>query len=491
VTVRARLILTFALVGVLLLVPTFFAALGLRDLRDLAVEGRSRHAEATLALGRLGGGLADLDAAVRTYVGLGENREPVFRTLDTLHAELSRIEAAGYTEAVPLLRTAIDSVGAEVAVIDSLVQQRQLLPATEMVENGFGGALSQVRERLVDLAAGIDRRAQLEFERARGIGADTLRTTLVAVLVTLALALLLGAWTTRALTNPLRQLRTALARVTEGDFDAPHDLPYERHDEIGELSVSFGIMSKRLAELDRLRAEFLGVASHELKTPINVIRGYTELIEEELAGELTPHQREIMQRIEEQTRVLTRQVSRLMDISRLESGSYTVEAESVLLSDLILGLERTFEILAMEKDVTLSTEIDPGAPEWLEVDVDLIRNEVLANLVSNALKFTPEGGIVHVRAWGEGDSAVIEVADTGPGIPREHRAHVFEKYYQVERSHSLVGSGLGLAIAKEMVEVHGGTLALVDDDAPGATFRVTLPVRSLHSRPQAKGARSA
>jgi signal transduction histidine kinase len=262
--------------------------------------------------------------------------------------------------------------------------------------------------------------------------------------------------------------------VTEGHFDEPEDLPYSRPDEIGELSKSFGIMSRRLAELDRLRAEFLGVASHELKTPINVIRGYTELIEEELAGELTPHQREIMQRIEEQTRVLTRQVSRLMDISRLETGSFMVEPESVLLSDLILGVQRTFEVVAIEKGIRFTTKLEPDAPERVVVDVDLIRDEVINNLVSNALKFTPTGGQVTVRAYGDDDTVIIDVSDTGPGIPPEHRSHVFEKYYQVERSRSM-GSGLGLAIAKELVEVHGGTIRLVESKQ-GATFRVTLPV---------------
>jgi signal transduction histidine kinase len=183
-----------------------------------------------------------------------------------------------------------------------------------------------------------------------------------------------------------------------------------------------------------------------------------------------------MQRIGEQTRVLTRQVSRLMDISRLETGSYLIELERVALRDLIMGVERAFEIVALEKGVTLLAEVDPDAPQELVVDIDLIRDEVLSNLVSNALKFTPEGGHVWVRARGEEGGIVIEVTDTGPGIPPEHRPHIFEKYYQVERSRSL-GSGLGLAIAKEMVEAHGGRIELVDREGPGTTFEVHLPVR--------------
>jgi signal transduction histidine kinase len=362
-----------------------------------------------------------------------------------------------------------------VSAIDGLMREGQLERATDRVD-AFEDATAAVRSRLQDVTTGVDLRAQADFERARNIGADTLRTTLTAVAVTIALALLLSAWTTRALTRPLRQLRNALARVTEGELDAPPDLPYGRDDEIGEVAVSFGIMARRLAELDRLRAEFLGVASHELKTPINVIRGYTELIEEELAGELTPHQREIMGRIGEQTQILARQVSRLMDISRLETGSFQLEPEEVRLADLLLGVERAFEIVAREKGVALRTEIAPDTPERLVVDMDLIRDEVLANLVSNALRFTPAGGEVSVRARGAEPGVMIEVADTGCGIPEEHRTQIFEKYYQVEPSRETGSAGLGLAIAREMVEVHGGSIHLAEEVTVGATFRVLLPL---------------
>ena len=485
-TVRTRLVLTFILIGVLLVVPALFAARGLTSLRDLAVENRSRHAEAAVAVGHVEAGLAELDQAVRAYVATGaaQLREAPYRTLRSLEFEVSRIESAGYLEAAPPLRQALGVLRAEVETIDILLAAGALTGATERVES-FEIATTETRDRLAELATGVDLRAQADFEQARSIGVATLRTTILVLAAAVALSILLSAWTTRALTHPLRQLRRALARVTEGDFEAPPDLPYERHDEIGDLAVSFGTMSRRLAELDRLKAEFLGVASHELKTPINVIRGYTELIEEEVAGDLTEHQREIMQRIGEQTQLLTRQVSRLMDISRLETGSYLVEPEGVLLSDLIMGVERSFEIVAREKGLTFSTSIAEDAPKRLIVDVDLIRDEVLGNLVSNALKFTPAGGTVSLNARGDEDGVMIEVSDTGPGIEGVHRGHIFEKYYQVERSRA-VGAGLGLAIAREMAIAHGGDLELVDADGPGATFRVYLPVDGSRIRREVK-----
>jgi signal transduction histidine kinase len=423
-------------------------------------------------------GLAELDLAVLGYVGSRDQarRQDSFLTLQQLESEVARIDEAGYAETTPPLREALRTVDGEVQSLDSLMLKGEVEVATDQVLNEFVRSVDTTKLRIQQIADGINTRAEADFQHAREIGAGALRTTLISVLVTIVLAMVLSAWTTQALTSPLRKLRTALASVTAGKFEVPTDLPYERRDEIGQLSVSFGIMSRRLAELDRLRAEFLAVASHELKTPINVIRGYTELIEEELAGEITPHQREIMQRIGEQTRVLTRQVSRLMDISRLETGSYLIEHERVALRDLIMGVERAFEIVALERGITLTAEVSADAPEEVVVDVDLIRDEVLSNLVSNALKFTPEGGQGWVRARGEDGGVVIEVTDTGPGIAAEHRPHIFEKYYQVERSRSL-GAGLGLAIAKEMVEAHGGRIVLVDRDGPGTSFEVHLPAQ--------------
>ena len=475
-TVKNRLILTFVLVGGLLILPALFAAQRLSELRDLAVEERGSHATAALALGRIEAGLVELDQAVRSYLATSELawRDRVRDALAGLDGEVVGIREAGYMEAVVPLATAMDSLRTVVERMGGLVASDELAAATNLL-SAFDATVPRVRGRLEEMADVVDRRASADFERARAISASARRNTVLAVLVALVLAVLLSWWTTSALTSPLLRVRTAMARVADGSFEAPSGLPYERDDEIGDLAASFRTMTQRLAELDRIKAEFMGVASHELKTPINVIRGYTELIEEELVGDLTDNQREILDRIAEQTRVLTRQVSRLMDISRLETGSYAVEVEPVLLGDLILGVQRAYEILAAEKGVELTLEVADDAPERLVIDVDLIRDEVLGNLVRNAIKFTPEGGKVEVRAWGEGDGVTIEVSDTGPGIPESHRAHIFDKYYQVERSRSM-GSGLGLAIAREMVEAHGGTIELVDGDESGATFRIHLPV---------------
>jgi two-component system OmpR family sensor kinase len=149
--------------------------------------------------------------------------------------------------------------------------------------------------------------------------------------------------------------------------------------------------------------------------------------------------------------------------------------ETVHMEDLVTGLARAFERMAAEKGVRLETRVDASAPTRLVLDMDLIRNEALGNLVANAIKFVPEGGLVRLDVSGEGDAVVFRITDDGPGVPTEHRPHVFEKYFQVERSRAM-GSGLGLAIVRNVVELHGGSVALVDAPGPGAVFEIRLPI---------------
>jgi signal transduction histidine kinase len=479
--VRDRLVMSFVLVGGVLSIPSFFAAGRLGDLRDLAVRERANHAEAALALGGIEAGLAELDRYLRSYVAAPDSalRHSVFSALSGLRTEADKIERAGYRNAVGGLSVQLTGLQESAQRIDSLIQEGRMREATDaffVLQPG----IRQARNGLGAIASTVDARASSDFQRAEEISTSARDTTLLTVLIGLALTVLVTGWTTRTLWSPLERLRRALAQVAEGEYAVPGDLPYERRDEIGELSTSFRTMAQRLEELDRLKAEFVGVASHELKTPINVIRGYTELIEEELAGELTANQRDILDRLADQTRSMTRMVSRLMDISRLETGGYIMDFEVILLQDLLLGLKLGFEVLAKERGIKLTFEVAPDAPADVEVDVDLFRGEVLGNLVSNALRFAPPEGEVLIRARAEAEGVLIEVTDSGPGIHADHRPFVFDKYYRAERSRAM-GSGLGLAIARELTEAHGGWIRLADNEPGGlggAVFQVWIPTRA-------------
>jgi signal transduction histidine kinase len=479
--VRDRLVLSYALVGIMLAVPSFFAAWRLGELRDLAVRERARHAEAALALGSIETGLSEFDRYLRSYVAAPDSalRQSVFASLRSLRSNARRIGEAGFGNAAEGFETDLLELELKTREIDVLVFEGLLGEATQAFFV-FQPEINRAREDLGAIASNIDTRAAADFNRAEEISGSARVITLLAVLLGLVLALVVTGWIHQVLWAPLHRLRDAFSEVADGNYTPPRDLPYGGGDEIGDLARSFRGMAQRLEDLDRLKTEFVGVASHELKTPINVIRGYTELIEEELEGELTQNQRDILDRIADQTRTMAKMVSRLMDISKLESGSYQMELEVILVKDLLLGLVRGYELLADERDIKLQTEILPDTPDDVEVDVDLFRGEVLGNLISNALRFAPDGGEVRVQARPEAEGVLFEVADSGPGIPRRHRAHIFKKYYQAERSHA-VGSGLGLAIARELVEAHGGWIKLGESNQAGlggAVFDVWIPTRA-------------
>jgi len=259
---------------------------------------------------------------------------------------------------------------------------------------------------------------------------------------------------------------------------APEDLPYERSDEIGHLSRSFGSMTQRLAELDRLKAEFVSLASHELKTPINVIAGYSELLTEGLYGDLDERQVEVLVLVQEQTRALTRLVNQLLDLSRFEAGGVRIEPQPVDLTELLAEVEGSFRALATQKQIRFTINVDPSVPDRVTLDPDRIRHEVLGNLLSNAFKFTGTGGEVSVRAWSRNGSMHLEVSDTGTGIPHDQLDHIFEKYYQVGSAAKAKGSGLGLAIAKHVMEAHGGRIEASSVVNQGTTFHLVLPQAS-------------
>lgn len=476
-SLRQRLVGSFALITLLLLIPATLAIVRLSTLREMAVEGREQHAAASLALGRFATALSELDRLERSYLVTGDTilLSGTRAALDDLRDQIPPLGAPVHLDSPSSLAPIVDSLAAASVRIEELVRDGQPAQAdqvfTEMVP-----LMSEARSQLAILAGSIDRQAQEDFIRAHAIISSSRAEILFLLFISGVMVVVLAIWVTRAIVDPVRRLAEAMAAVTRGTLEAPADLPYERGDEIGDLTDSFRAMTSRLAELDRMKAEFLGVAGHELKTPIAVISGFSELIEEELAGELTDHQQQILNGIAEQSRIMTRLVNRLMDISRLESGSFCMELESTHVEDLVTGLVRSFDVLAAEKGIRIHTLIEDSAPESLLVDVDLVRSELLGNLVSNALKFSPKGGEVRIRVWGEEVAVLFEVSDTGPGIPEHHRAHVFDKYYQVERSRRM-GSGLGLAITREVAELHGGEVRAVETAGPGATFQVRLPLR--------------
>ncbi len=479
-SVRARLLLTLAAVGAILLVPALYAASRLAELRDIAIEQRGRHAAAFLALGRLQAAIAELNRFERSYVIAPDPalRAGVRRSLENARIQLSRLGQARYAEVVREVGTRLDSIETATGRVEALIEAGRLEDATAAFEE-VAALLDGLREPLDRIAVAIDRRSIAELIEAQEISATAAATTRIAIAISLVLALALGLWTTRALTDPLLRLRRAVARVAAGRFVAPPELPYGRRDEIGDLSRSFRAMTERLAELERVRTEFVGIVTHDLKAPINVVGGYAELLEQEIYGPTTDRQREALEAISEQTRVLTGMVNQLVDLSRIEAGGLSIEPGEVDTAELFGSVERAFRALAEREGIDFAVELAPSVPPVIIADANRLRDQVLGNLLSNAFKFTAPGGRIRVRAWGRRDGLHIEVGDTGPGVPADQLRHIFDKYYQVTREARKRGAGLGLAIVKEVVDAHGGRIGVESAPGRGTTFHIVIPAPSV------------
>jgi signal transduction histidine kinase len=256
-----------------------------------------------------------------------------------------------------------------------------------------------------------------------------------------------------------------------------------RHDEFGRLAVSFHAMAEQLKQLDRLKAEFVSVASHELKTPINVIIGYLQLLQENVYGDLTPKQREICLTLASQAQALSRLVKQLLDVSRFEAGGGKLELRPVKLGAFLAELETTFRVLAIQRGIRFHVDRGSRLPDQVVWDEDRM-SEVLGNLLSNAFKFTERGGTVELSVAAANDAVQMRVRDTGAGIPAENVPYIFEKFFQADNqaSASAKGTGLGLAIAKSIVTAHGGTIDVASTVGSGTMFSIALPVRASGGR---------
>src|SRR5690606_24119453 len=476
-TARGRLLATLLATTLLLLAPALYGVSRLGALRDIAIELRGQHARALLTLRRLHVALAQLERHQGSYIAttLPDLRDGMYEALQSARQELDQLASAGYGAQAAEVALRLDSLEAAARRIETMIEGGLREEASTYFLEEVRPLLRSTLEAPDLIATAIDRRSHADVVEAERISEAAGRTLAIATAVAVVLALALGLWTIGALTGPLRRLRAAMAAVANGTLAAPADLPYGRRDEIGDLSRSFRSMAQQLAELDRLKAEFVSVASHELRTPLNVISGYASLMEDGLFGEPTQEQHEALQLILEQTRVLTRLVNQLLESSRMEAGALELQLDDIELEGLLQAVQRAFDALAHHKQIEFTARVEPGAPRSMRVDGERIRNEVLGNLLSNAFKFTPEGGRITVLARGADDGVEFEVSDSGVGIPEADLPHIFDKYYQVGRAARRAGAGLGLAIARQIVEAHGGSITAESQAGVGTTFRVRLP----------------
>jgi signal transduction histidine kinase len=243
---------------------------------------------------------------------------------------------------------------------------------------------------------------------------------------------------------------------------------------IGRVWTLREVTRERVA--DRAKDEFIASVSHELRTPLTSIVGFLEMLLAEDAGPLSEQQRHFLEIVMRSSRRLMRQVGDLLFVSQLDLAGLALLPEDVELSALVHEAVEQAAALARQRGIELSVAV----PQSLKLECDRERiAQVLGNLLSNAVKFTPEGGTVAVRVRRDGDAAVVEVEDSGIGIPDGERERLFERFFRTSLAteQAIQGTGLGLAISQAIVQAHGGTIEADPVPPKGTLFRFTLPLR--------------
>jgi signal transduction histidine kinase len=294
----------------------------------------------------------------------------------------------------------------------------------------------------------------------------------------LLLALALGLVVSDSFVVPLKKTQRRLATIAAGDFSGQLEVP--NRDEIGALAADVNRMSDELqrvyGELEkasRHKSDFLATMSHELRTPLNAIIGFSQVLHEQMFGELNERQLAYVDDVLQAGEHLLSLINDVLDLAKIEAGKMELELSEVAIPEVLRSAVSMHSERASRGGVALSLTAEP---EEITVAADERRvRQVVFNLLSNAIKFTPDGGRVDLAARQEDGQVEIAVADTGPGIPAGDLETIFEEFGQSSDGKKVEGTGLGLPLSRKLVELHGGRLWVESDVGRGSTFRFTLP----------------
>ncbi|HET6746340.1 MAG TPA: HAMP domain-containing sensor histidine kinase [Candidatus Limnocylindria bacterium] len=411
-----------------------------------------------------------------------ETRPAVLLTRELRDTQLLQVEAERAARALAQgtveIRYAQDGSVAAMAVPDSEtdadLRAEGLAPDPQVDAQSFSDRLVLAPGFSVELIYTVRNPYTNRAETVRRVGEALILTGLAA----LAVSLVIGILAARRLTGPLARLRRASGRFAQGDLEERS--PRFGIVEVDDVAQAFNVMADRLSESvrmlqadrDRLR-EFVADVSHELRTPIAALRTFTELQRD---GAVDDEERaEFLDRSTEQISRLEWMSTNLLDLSRIDSGIFPLDMRWGDLRDPVRSVVEAQAEMAEQRGVSLVSEV-PTNPVMLRFDRERVV-QLLTNLVGNALKFTQRGGEVVASLAEAPDGAVLEVRDSGPGIPPAEQPLVFDRFFRGTNvgEARASGSGLGLAIVRSIVEMHGGTITVSSAPGEGSTFTVRLP----------------
>jgi two-component system sensor histidine kinase GlrK len=347
-------------------------------------------------------------------------------------------------------------------------------------------AIGRRIDALIDSARDVlainNRVVDREVERLRASAEQVQRNIILLLIFSTAVALAIALALTRYIARPIGEIDAAIRQLGGADFSQP--IAVRGPEDLRYLGRRLDWLRRRLDEFETQKNRFLRHVSHELKTPLTALREGAELLHDGIGGPLEPPQRQVVGIMKDNSVKLQRLIEELLDYQRALHAAASLNVRPLQLSALVQEAAGAHELAAQAKDLRLVIDSESA---MVEADPEKLRS-IVDNLISNAVKFTPSGGTVTVAARAVAGEAIIEVLDTGPGVPLEERESIFNLFFRGRRIEAanagsavrVKGSGLGLAIARELVEAHGGQIAVVSGGA-GGHFRVTLPRRSARA----------
>ncbi|HYP65306.1 MAG TPA: HAMP domain-containing sensor histidine kinase [Steroidobacteraceae bacterium] len=453
-----------ALMAVPLLAAILTAVLQIRDLSDTGQKIVLQGVSGARASQALFGQIASLERTARLHEVL---KDP--KLLDAYKSQDERLSSL--REQLHTLAT-----GDARITLEELGQLQEGIRAGVMSNSGADPSasfaqLSELVERVAQQSnAQVD--AEVAALRERTLKARQQLLWLAALLLPLAIVAVFVL--TVGVGRPLRQLDRAISELGQGSFTNPIEVAGP-HD-LERLGGQLEWLRQRLLDLAHERNRFLRHMSHELKTPLANIREGTELLMDGAVGELDSNQREVAAILRENGIKLQRMIENLLSFSAWQTSSVGLEATEFRLRPLVKQVLENQQLTLLSQRVRLDVRVE---------DLTLIADRgkirlILENLVSNAVKYSPKGGTIHLQARAAGPQLVLDVADSGPGIPPEDREHVFEAFYtgRAARATAVKGTGIGLSVVLEFVAAHGGSVQIIDGQFPGAHFRITMPLRA-------------
>ena len=389
-------------------------------------------------------------------------------------ADYQRVHHSFKQVAQELLVLPLDD--SQLSALNKTVEQEQALydlldarPRPKISPRDMSQRTGELAENAYEVLAISYLVADREVARLRANAEAVQRRLILLVIFGTAVALGIALALTRYIVRPITQLDAAIRQLGGADFARP--ITVRGPEDLQSLGERLDWLRRRLAELEAEKNRFLRHLSHELKTPLTALREGAELLNDQVGGPLAPPQRQVVGIMRDNSVKLQRMIEDLLDYQRALHAAASLVPRAVALDALVREVALGHELAMRAKGQRLALRADKVA---VEADPEKLKS-IVDNLIGNAVKFTPAGGSITVLAQALGAEAVIDVIDSGPGVPAEERESIFDSFFRgrTKASSRVVGTGLGLAIAREFTEAHGGRISVVGEG--GGHFRVELP----------------